>query len=124
MTELSLAWEFVADGVMGGVSDGTLRHEPYQDRAAAVLRGTVSLENNGGFIQIAANLRADGSAFDARGFDGIELEVCGNGEAYDLRLRTDQLSRPWQSFRTGFTAPPMWQVIRIFTGFYIFAHYI
>jgi hypothetical protein len=32
---------------------------------------------------------------------------------YDLRLRTDQLTRPWQSFRAAFTAPARWTTIRI-----------
>jgi hypothetical protein len=41
------------------------------------------------------------------------MEVFGNGESYELRLRTDQLTRPWQSFRSAFEAGPEWQTIRI-----------
>lgn len=116
--QLTPHWDYVADTVMGGVSTGAMTRETYKGRPATVLRGDVSLDNNGGFVQIAADLSADGTLFDASGWDGIALEVCGNGEIYDLRLRTDQLTRPWQSFRAAFTAPPDWQMIRIpFTAF-------
>lgn len=107
------AWEYVADTVMGGVSTGGLRVETYKGRPATVLRGDVSLENNGGFVQIAADLNADGSLFDASDWDGFALTVCGNDAAYDFRLRTDALSRPWQSFRTDFIAPDTWQTVRL-----------
>jgi hypothetical protein len=111
--ELHPDWEFVPDGVMGGVSDGGMSHETVHGREAVVLRGDVSLENNGGFLQIAFNLRADGTGLDASDWDGIELDVCGNGETYDIRLRTDQLTRPWQSFRASFQTADQWQSVRI-----------
>lgn len=59
---------------------GTLSREYFVGRAANVLRGHVSLENNGGFIQMAtdlANLNKQGDGtVDASNYDGIELEVC------------------------------------------------
>jgi hypothetical protein len=106
-------WEFVPDAVMGGISEGGMTRETYQGREATVLRGDVSLDNNGGFIQIAFNLRSDGAGVDASAWDGIELDLCGNGETYDIRLRTDQLARPWQSFRTEVQATRQWQPVRI-----------
>lgn len=111
--EFDPKWEYVADAVMGGVSEGDVQQEMYRGRMATVLRGAVSLENNGGFIQIAFDLRPDGTGFNASDWDGIELLNCGNGERYDIRLRTDQLSRPWQSFRTEFTAEAEWRTQRI-----------
>ncbi len=111
--ELVPAWEYVADTVMGGVSTGDCLVETYKGRKATVLRGDVSLENNGGFVQIASDLNADGSRYDAGAWDGIELTVCGNGAKYDFRLRTDALSRPWQSFRTDFVAPVTWRALRL-----------
>ncbi len=111
--EFNPDWEYVADGVMGGVSDGGLRHDTYHGRMAAVLRGRVSLDNNGGFVQIAFDLRPDGSGFNASDWDGLEVQLCGNGEGYDIRLRTDQLTRPWQSFRTEVTPLPEWQTLRL-----------
>lgn len=111
--ELNPDWEYVADGVMGGVSNGGMHHEIFRGRRAVVLRGDVSLDNNGGFIQIAFDLRPDGTRMDASDHDGIELDVCGNDARYDLRLRTDQLTRPWQSFRAEFQALRDWHTVRI-----------
>lgn len=110
--ELKPEWEYVADGVMGGVSEGSLQRETYNGRMAAVLRGAVSLENNGGFVQIAFDLCPDGAGFDATDWSGIELITCGNGERYDIRLRTQQLIRPWQSFRSEFVAGSQWRALR------------
>ena len=41
------------------------------------------------------------------------MAVYGNGAAYELRLRTAQLSRPWQSFRAEFDASPQWRTLRL-----------
>lgn len=61
---------------MGGVSIGNLAREEFAGRIANVLRGHVSLANNGGFIQMAANLAEKGpSSVDASKFEGIELDV-------------------------------------------------
>ena len=110
--ELNPDWEYVADTVMGGVSTGQINVEEIAGRAATRLTGTVSLDNNGGFVQMAFDLLPDGTGMDASDYTGIEIEVFGNAEAYDLRLRTDALTRPWQSFRTEFVAPPEWTTIR------------
>lgn len=99
--ELSPRWEYVSDGVMGGRSSGALQLEG----TTARLTGQVSLENNGGFVQMAFDLVAGEQVFDASGWTGLELDVQGNGQDYDLRLRTTQLTRPWQSYRTAFQAP-------------------
>ena len=111
--QLIPAWEFVADTVMGGVSTGDFKVEIYKGRTSTVLLGDVSLEHNGGFVQIAADLTVDGSPYDASAWDGFELTVCGNAAGYDFRLRTDALSRPWQSFRTDFVAPLKWRTLRL-----------
>jgi len=105
-------WEYVADTVMGGVSRGQAREEVVAGRPATRLTGTVSLDNDGGFVQIAFDL-ADGATFDASAYIGIALDVFGNGETYDLRLRTDALTRPWQSFRTDFVAPTEWTTVQL-----------
>ena len=49
-------WQLVTDRVMGGVSDGTLVRETVSGRPALRMRGDVSLENNGGFVQMALDL--------------------------------------------------------------------
>ncbi len=106
-------WQFVADGVMGGLSRGTMARELIAGRSALRMRGTVSLENNGGFIQVALNLKPDGSLVDASDFSGIEIGVIGNGEIYNLHLRTADLNRPWQSYRHSFEAGRNWKTHRL-----------
>ncbi|MEO9575454.1 MAG: CIA30 family protein [Tateyamaria sp.] len=110
--KLSPNWEYVADTVMGGESQGQARQETVAGRKAIRLTGAVSLDNNGGFVQIAFDL-AEGRDFDARSYAGLVFEVLGNGETYDLRLRTRALNRPWQSFRTSFVAPDKWTKVRV-----------
>lgn len=111
-------WQFIADGVMGGVSQGTMDRETVGGRDAYRMRGAVSLENNGGFIQIALDLARDGGAVDASAFSGLEIDVTGNGETYNLHLRTTDVTRPWQSYRQSFIAGPEWETHRIpFTDF-------
>ena len=111
--DINPKWEFVADTVMGGLSNGQLSVGIVAGRSSARLTGTVSLDNNGGFIQMASNINQDGTPFDSSKWRGLELEVFGNGEDYDLRLRTAQLTRPWQSFRTSFKAPNTWTCIHL-----------
>ena len=106
-------WELLSDRVMGGVSAGRLSLEPVTGRMAIRLQGNVSLENNGGFIQMALDLDPMGGSVDCRGYEGLEIEVSGNGETYGLHLRTADLSRPWQSYRQAFLAPPDWETIRL-----------
>ncbi len=110
--DLNPDWEYVADTVMGGVSTGAVTREDVAGRAAARLTGRVSLDKNGGFIQMAFDLDG-GDVVDGSGFAGVEMAVYGNGAAYELRLRTAQLSRPWQSFRAEFDAPPQWQTLHL-----------
>ena len=111
-------WEAITDRVMGGLSDARLSEEVIAARPALRLRGTVRLENNGGFVQMALDLAPGGAAVDARGWDGVALTVCGNGADYGLHLRTTDCLRPWQSYRQGFVAGPDWaEVLLPFAGF-------
>lgn len=112
-TRLGTAWRLVSDTVMGGVSRGTLTQENVAGRPAWRMRGSVSLANNGGFVQMALDLATGGSVFDASGWDGLRLMVCGNGEDYNVHLRTRDLDRPWQSFRAGFHAGPEWRQVLV-----------
>jgi hypothetical protein len=64
-----------SDQVMGGVSMARLTREVFDGRVANVLRGHVKMDNNGGFIQMATNLKRDGTAVDVSSYDGLELLV-------------------------------------------------
>lgn len=103
-----VVWRCVSDQVMGGVSDGTLTRTTVGGTPALLLRGTVSLENNGGFLQMALDLAPRGQVFDATGFTGIALRVRGNGARYNLHLRSADMGAVWQSWRASFSAPEDW----------------
>lgn len=109
---IGTCWQLFTDGVMGGVSSGTMSREQVAGRPAVRMQGDVSLEHNGGFVQLAIDLSPGRYAVDASMWRGFELDVFGNGEVYGVHLRTEDLSRPWQSYRQSFRALPHWQTIQ------------
>ena len=113
MATIGTPWRIFTDQVMGGVSEGTMARETVAGRPAIRMRGEVSLENNGGFVQISLDLAPDGETVDVSAWRGIELDVFGNSEDYSAHLRTDNLKRPWQSYRQGFRADPEWRTVRL-----------
>lgn len=112
VSELGTRWRLFTDSVMGGVSQARLDEDSHAGEPCLRLRGTVSLENNGGFVQMSLDL-AERGLFDARGWRGLALRVRGNGERYNVHLRTGDLDRPWQSYRASFTATPEWQTVEL-----------
>jgi hypothetical protein len=111
MSAIGTRWQLFTDRVMGGISNGSMVRETVEGRPAIRMRGDVSLENNGGFVQIALDLAPDGRAVDVSAWSGLELDVFGNGEEYSVHLRTSDLARPWQSYRQSFRADPQWRTI-------------
>lgn len=109
LTAAGTRWELVSDAVMGGVSEGQLAREMLDGRMALRLRGAVRLDNNGGFLQMAADLAPGRGTLDARGWDGLRLVLRGNGAGYGVHLRTPDLTRPWQSFRARLAPGPRWE---------------
>lgn len=103
-------WRVFTDRVMGGVSSANVIPTVVDGLRCVRLRGQVSLENNGGFVQASLDL---GEALDGSAYRGIELKVCGNGEIYNLHLRTDDTCIVWQSYRASFQAGTHWQTIRL-----------
>ena len=111
-SNLGTKWQLVTDNVMGGLSQGQLTLDRYQDKNCLHMRGDVTTENNGGFVQIALPLSEE-DVFDASAYSGIEIEVAGNNEVYNIHFRTGDLWFPWQSYRSSFTASSDWQTYRI-----------
>lgn len=75
-------WRIVNDGVMGGRSQGTMTSSADN---TAIFKGTISLENNGGF----ASTRTVSRAYELADYSGVVLRVQGDGKPYQFRLRTD-----------------------------------
>ncbi|MBT6274306.1 MAG: CIA30 family protein [Chromatiales bacterium] len=118
MSALQTNWRPVSDRVMGGISQAGLGYDRHLGRGCLHLHGDVCLDNDGGFIQMALDLASDGDVIDAGAFRGVCLHVLGNDERYSVHLRTDALTRSWQSYRTQFIASREWSEIRLpFTAF-------
>ena len=79
--DITRPWVFAADTVMGGVSSGHIETLNIKGRMTTRLTGDVSLENNGGFVQMAFDINDDGSTFNASGFDGVEIDVLENDKS-------------------------------------------
>ncbi len=105
-----VCWRLVTDRVMGGVSAGDLEAATVDSRPCLRLTGDVSLLNNGGFVQASLDLAGP---LNARAYAGIEIDVYGNGQGYNLHLRTADTRIVWQSYRAGFQATPAWQRLRL-----------
>ncbi|NNE51645.1 MAG: NADH ubiquinone oxidoreductase [Sulfitobacter sp.] len=108
-------WDYVADGVMGGVSEGQAEFVTDGDGTAVRLTGLVSTENNGGFIQVRRRFEG-GFPVAAK---GLILSVKGNGEPYFVFLRTKGQKRVFHSYRFEFETTSDWEEVRMdFADFY------
>ena len=98
-------WAYLADTVMGGVSQGGAEF------AAGALRltGQVSTKNNGGFIQVRT--RIDPSETSDK--TGIKIKVKGNGEIYYLHIRNASARLPWHYYTASFQTSEKWKEITI-----------
>jgi hypothetical protein len=105
-------WRAISDTVMGGTSSVQLVSTEVCGRTCLRLTGEVSLENNGGFVQASLDLSEKG-LLDASKFSGIEVDVLGNSQTYNLHLRTEDTKIVWQSYRASFNAAQNWQTIRL-----------
>ncbi|MEW5837277.1 MAG: CIA30 family protein [Pseudomonadota bacterium] len=103
----SASWAPADDRIMGGESVAQIRLNSDDGCMIACLSGQVSLAHGGGFVQMKWPL--DSANFNWQGIVGIYLETRGNGERYNLHLRTRQLALPWQSFRHSFVSNEDWQ---------------
>ena len=113
VSKLTTRWRAVSDQVMGGLSEPSISHAIIDGHPCMRMIGNVRLENGGGFIQASLDLAPSGQTFDASHFSGVRLMVRGNEEQYSVHLRTSANVRPWQSYRTHFTAARKWQTIQL-----------
>ena len=104
-------WSYTSDRVMGGVSNGGGAYEMVDERVAIRLYGDVSTAQNGGFIQVS--LRIDGRRIDAEQYSGIEVDVLGNGEDYNIHVTTTRSFPPWRFYKHTFETTDTWTRIRL-----------
>lgn len=106
-------WRMFTDQVMGGISSADWNYVTIDGRKGVQLKGTVSLANNGGFIQIALPLANGGWPFDASSYKGVRLWARGNGKAYHIHLRSSDSRLPWQYYGAEFIAVNRWRMFDI-----------
>jgi len=104
-------WSYTSDRVMGGVSNGGGAYETVDDRISIRLYGDVSTAQNGGFIQVS--LRIDGRRINAKDYAGIEIDVLGNGEDYNVHVTTTRSFPPWRFYKHTFVTTEAWTRIRL-----------
>ena len=115
---LGTTWRAFTDVVMGGVSRGSAFRDTLAGVPCLRLRGEVSLENNGGFIQVALPLGGPRGPLDAGGYRGLRVTVTGNDRTYSIHLRTADTRLPWQYYRASIPAAEGWREIDVpFTAF-------
>ena len=102
-------WEFISDQVMGGVSFGNHQILKEENTFFLKLTGFVSLENNGGFIQVRKNLKN----LKNQSFKGIKINSRGNDKEYFIHIRTKFTLLPWQYYQGKFSVNSEWQEIKI-----------
>ena len=105
----SKRWEFIADTVMGGVSEGNVLFLKERNTFYAKMTGNVSLENNGGFIQFRRKIQNKIS----NDFQGLNIKVRGNKLEYYIHIRTIGTILPWQYYQAPFIVEQSWKEIDI-----------
>lgn len=136
-SELGTEWEGFTDRVMGGRSTISSGIVPGDEGYLLRLSGRVSLENNGGFIQVRLMLAEDGG-FDAEEYSGIAVvarradggvdtadggvdtaDAAGKESGgYYLHLRTPRTLFPWAHYAAPLPVGRDWREVRVpFTAF-------
>jgi len=113
LSNIGTTWILITDRVMGGVSDA--KHSFGNDDCFNYIRmvGNVSLENNGGFVQVALPLSEESKPFDATGYSGIRFWVKGNSQEYYIHLKNNTTRLPWQYYSASFIASKNWRQVKI-----------
>jgi hypothetical protein len=106
-------WRGFSDRVMGGVSDATFGKAIVGGKNSVRLSGRVTRESNGGFIQMAMYFGNRDAELDGSAYAGIELQVYGNNEDYNVHVRTADCGWYDDSYRYTFFAKDNWQTVRI-----------
>ncbi|KAF9588121.1 hypothetical protein IFM89_007597 [Coptis chinensis] len=107
-------WGALDDVVMGGVSESTFQVDQTGNESAGptgLFKGVVSTANNGGFTSIKT--KNFSVPEDLSAYEGLELQVKGDGRHYKLIVRT---SAEWDTvgYTTGFdTVIDQWQTISL-----------
>tara|TARA_B100000700_G_C14498208_1_gene602797 strand:- start:41 stop:541 length:501 start_codon:yes stop_codon:yes gene_type:complete len=103
-------WYFFTDSVMGGLSSGGMEIDEIENIKCYRITGNVTTENNGGFIQIRAELNPK---IKSENYSGVYLSTYGNNKKYAIHLRTTFTIAPWQYYTSKFVAKNEWVKINL-----------
>ena len=111
LSSFGTRWNGFTDRVMGGRSDMQAGLVETDDGPALRMRGSVRLDNNGGFIQVRLPLEVNEGTLDATNFDGVALDIRGTPGPYFIHLRTPDCRRPWQYYRAELRVTQEWRKV-------------
>lgn len=97
-------WKIVNDAVMGGRSSSKFY---LNEEGHGIFKGTVSLENNGGF----ASLRHRFNQKKIAGYKKAIILLKGDGKRYQFRMKTNKEDQ--QAYISYFETTGEWQTIEI-----------
>lgn len=104
-------WQYLSDRVMGGVSNGQVEIERDGDIFFARMKGNVSTENNGGFIQLRSGISFENAEKNGKQVQGVRLNVRGNGETYNVFIRTTEMQSYSDYYSASFKTNENWEMI-------------
>jgi NADH dehydrogenase [ubiquinone] 1 alpha subcomplex assembly factor 1 len=97
-------WYIVNDGVMGGLSKGTMS---INDAGNAIFAGYVTTENNGGFSSVRHSFKTK----DVSNYSSVKIKLKGDGKRYEFRVKDDENQR--YSYIQYFETSGEWETISI-----------
>ena len=106
-------WQYISDRTMGGVSEGQAFLDQDEGIIFARLTGSVSTDNNGGFIQLRTTLSFNNLDKEQGKLKGVRLNVRGNDETYYIHIRTNDSWSPSDYYFATFKADSDWQMINL-----------
>lgn len=99
-----LNWEIINDGVMGGLSKGTVS---VNEDGHGVFSGNISLENNGGFSMARYSFQS----LETKEYNKVVIRLRGDGKRYQFRIKANRRDR--HSYVQHFQTSGEWQQIEI-----------
>ena len=112
-SKLGTEWKGFTDQVMGGISEISVVRIPDSEGPFIRMQGSVSLENNGGFIQISLKLEKPGLYFDGTSYRGVRVKVRGEGSGYYIFIRNSSTLFPWKYYAAPVPVTEEWQTVDI-----------
>jgi len=77
------------------------------------ITGNVSLDNNGGFIQVRIFLNPSEKPWNAAGYKGIQLKLRGKSNSSYIFLRTNRTVFPWSYFGQKLPVSKEWSIVNL-----------